>query len=336
MKKKLPLIIILLFIAAAVCFGIFYHYHSKTKFNEGYVNGNTTGNLYNSGLFCEYDGIIYFANPSDQNKLYSVRTDGTHLKKLSEDIPSFLNADENYLYYVRNNPRSDDSKYSFINVYRNSLCRTDHNGENLLVLDNEPCMYASLFGNYVFYLHYETETASTLYRVKIDGSEKELMDENPYQTCCASGQYFYYVGPQGAIWRYDTSSLTASQVYSDNCWLPTVLSNGELYYMDCNNNYKLTKADLLGGDKIHLAEDRLDTFNVCGDYIYFQRSSDTEPALCRIRTDGSDYRVIAEGVYSDINATSTDVYFREFSSGAMYRTPINDPDTVEGFTPGKQ
>lgn len=336
MKKKLPLIIILLFIAAAVCFGVYHYLDLKTKFNDGYVNGNTAGNLYGSGLFCEYDGMIYFANPSDQNKLYSMRADGSHLKKLSDDIPSFINADEHYLYYVRNNPRSDDSKYSFINVNSNSLCRSDHNGKNVLVLDNKPCMYASLFGNYVFYLHYETETATTLYQVKIDGTEKRQVDENPYQTCSTSGQYFYYVGSKGAVWRYDTVSLTSELVYSDNCWMPTVLSNGDIYYMDSNNNYKLTKSDLLGGEKIYLTEDRLDSFHLCGDYIYFQRSSETEPALCRIRTDGSDYRVIAEGVYSDINTTSTDVYFREFSSDTMYFTPINSPDTVEIFTPGKQ
>lgn len=335
MKKKLPFIIILVLTIIAVCLGVFYHFDTKTKFNEGYVNGNTAGNLYNSGQFCEYDGTVYFANPSDGNKLYSMRSDGSQLTKLSEDIPSFINADENYIYYVRNNPRSDYSKYSFVNINSNSLCRADHDGKNVLVLDPKPCLYASLFGNYVFYLHYEKENATTLYRVKIDGTEKEQVDENPYQTCCASGQYFYYTGPEGAVWRYDTASLTASQVYSDNCWLPTVLPDGELYYMDCNHNYKLTKADLAGGEKTHLAEDRLDTFNVCGDYIYFQRSSDTEPALCRMRTDGSDYRVIAEGVYSDINTTATDVYFREFSSDVTFRTPINDPDTVEGFTPGK-
>ena len=39
------------------------------KYNEGYVNGNTAGNLYNNGLLCEYGDKIYFANPEDVLKL---------------------------------------------------------------------------------------------------------------------------------------------------------------------------------------------------------------------------------------------------------------------------
>ena len=44
-----------------------------------------------------------------------------------------------------------------------------------------------------------------------------------------------------------------------------------------------------------------------------------------MKTDGSDYTVIAEGNYTNINATETDVYFRDFASGVMYKTPIADP-----------
>lgn len=53
-----------------------------------------------------------------------------------------------------------------------------------------------------------------------------------------------------------------------------------------------------------------------------------------MKTDGSDYTVIAEGNYTNINATETDVYFRDFASGVMYKTPIADPSDVEIFNPG--
>ena len=68
------------------------------------MNGNTAGNLYNGGLFCEYDGTVYFSNPSDGGKLYSMSPDGSNLAKLCDDTVSYINADEHYLYYVRNNP----------------------------------------------------------------------------------------------------------------------------------------------------------------------------------------------------------------------------------------
>ena len=73
---------------------------TETIMNSGFVNGNTASNLYNGGAFCEYDGTIYFSNPSDSWKLYSMDSSGGNLKKLANDIPTYINVDENYIYYV--------------------------------------------------------------------------------------------------------------------------------------------------------------------------------------------------------------------------------------------
>ena len=67
MKKILPVILLLCVLATAVGFGVYYHIQTQTKFNDGYVNGNNAGNLYNDGLFCESNGTVFFANPSDVN-----------------------------------------------------------------------------------------------------------------------------------------------------------------------------------------------------------------------------------------------------------------------------
>ena len=61
MKKLLFILIGILFVLGIGGISIYNHTLNKDYYNEGYVNGNSAGNLYNSGLFCEYDGIIYFA-----------------------------------------------------------------------------------------------------------------------------------------------------------------------------------------------------------------------------------------------------------------------------------
>ena len=77
MKKKISIIIAVIVIIALIAAAAIFHYLSnRTHFNEGYGNGNTAGNLYNGGLFCEYDGTVYFSNPSDGGKLYSMSPDG--------------------------------------------------------------------------------------------------------------------------------------------------------------------------------------------------------------------------------------------------------------------
>ena len=85
MKKRLPIIIIAVLVVVFAGLGFYSHQKSKIKYNTSYVNGNTAGNLYNAGLFCEKNGTVYFANPDDDYRLYSMDTNGNHLKKLSYD-----------------------------------------------------------------------------------------------------------------------------------------------------------------------------------------------------------------------------------------------------------
>ena len=59
MKKHLPIIIIAVLVVIVAGLGFYSHQKSKIKYNTSYVNGNTAGNLYNAGLFCEKNGTVY-------------------------------------------------------------------------------------------------------------------------------------------------------------------------------------------------------------------------------------------------------------------------------------
>ena len=168
MKKYLKIIIPLILICITGL--VIYHFVSKVKLNSSYVNGNTAGNLYNAGLFCESDGEVFFSNTNDNGRLYAMNIDGSNIHKLSNDTAMYINADKNYVYYVRNNNQKITSQ-TFFSYDRNSLCRIKRNGHGSTVLDPDPCIYASLIGNYIYYLHYDTQTATSLYRIRIDGEE---------------------------------------------------------------------------------------------------------------------------------------------------------------------
>ena len=69
MKRKTKLIIAIIIILA-ISLILYLKFYNRTRFNDSYVNGNLSGNLYNEGLFCENGGTIFFSNADGGGRLY--------------------------------------------------------------------------------------------------------------------------------------------------------------------------------------------------------------------------------------------------------------------------
>ena len=67
MKERRAKIIVLSILAVIlVAAGVYiYSYVNRFVYNDPNLAGNTAGNTNNGGLFCEYNGYIYFSNPYD-------------------------------------------------------------------------------------------------------------------------------------------------------------------------------------------------------------------------------------------------------------------------------
>lgn len=322
MKKIITFIILGLAVVAAILLSLYTRQMNAPKYNDGYVNGNTAGNLYNNGLFCEYGGKIYFANADDGNRLYCMDRNGSNQEKICDDSVASINVDENYVYYVRTGGDST-SDFSFFHYNTNSLCKIRRDGKgDVIILDEAPALYASLVGNYLYYLHYDTETATTFYRVKNDGTEMKQISNQPYYPCATKGQYIYYNGVNGDhnIYQYDTVSGARSILYSGNCWMPIVEGN-YLYFLDLDDSYSLTKVDLSTGEKSIICDDFVEFYNIHNGTIYFQRSG-KNPALCKVDITGDNYAVIRDGAYNSLNIAGGMLYFVEFSTNELYRLPL--------------
>ena len=78
-NKKNLLIIGGIFLALIVVVILLSFKSSVKKLPEDTI-GNTAGNLNNGGLFCEYDGKVYFSNAYDSGTLYVMNPDETGVK----------------------------------------------------------------------------------------------------------------------------------------------------------------------------------------------------------------------------------------------------------------
>lgn len=78
---------------------------NRVSMNPDGTVGNSAGNLNNEGLFCEYDGRVYFSNAADHGCLYSMNPDETDVKLLNRMEVRNILAGENTCIFIRPAPR---------------------------------------------------------------------------------------------------------------------------------------------------------------------------------------------------------------------------------------
>jgi hypothetical protein len=321
-KKKVIIILTALVVVLGGVLG-FQTFREYLRQNPDDTIGNTAGNLNNGGYFCQIGEQVFFANSYDGNKLYVMNVDETDIKKLSDSPVSQLNADENYVYYYANDVASTSGLGGF-SVRLLGIYRADHKGKKVKCLDQANCGVVKLLGNSLYYQKYADKNSTTLQQINVHSKASETVLNFPANPAAFYGSSIYYNGTveDHNLYAYDITTQSNSLVYEGNVCYPDAQGD-YIYFMDADNDYKLCRYDMSSGNAETLTEDRVDQYLVCGNYVFYQKNSQTEPALKVMYTDGSDAQVLAEGNYTDINATSQFVYFHEFGDTSVtYRISL--------------
>ena len=132
-----------------IAFTVFYFIHASNRINldPGTV-GATAGNLNNDGLFCEYDGKVYFANSYDEGCLYVMNTDQTGMKKLYNLRASYINAAEDYVFFHGKSIAQSQGIGTVVALPGIYMLRND--GKRLQALTEEGSQVMILIGNYIY------------------------------------------------------------------------------------------------------------------------------------------------------------------------------------------
>lgn len=335
MKRSIKIIVALIVVAGIAVGGFFLWRHlNRTLYNDGLVYGNSAGNFYNGGLFCEIGDYVYFSNPFDQSKLYRMTLDGQEAEKLTDDTACFINVDPHYIYYARDGQSDNSSNFSFLQFNTNSLCRITLDGGKEKILDSAPALFVSLIGNDLYYIHYDEKTASTLYKVGIDGKDSHIISREPLRLSPGLNGTLCYAGVSEhhniALWNPETDRGTV--IYEGTCYLPIDTANA-IYFLDATEDYTLARYDKAGGQVTKLTQCRVDCYNLTSQYIYYQKNDGENSALCRIPLDGSSgEEIVKMGTFTSIHTTSRSVYFSSFHNPEqVFETPADGPVMVEAF-----
>ncbi len=330
-KKKIVLLVLFLIAFFTLIFFLLSQVGKVAKNPEGTI-GNTTGNLNNNGLFCQNEGVVYFANAYDDYRLYRMNADETNVEKLSNANVKYINCAGKYLYYYQEDSPDNKALGFIINI--NGVYRSDLDGKNVFCLKKNPSGIIQLVDNNIFYQSYTNATGMTLYKTSLDKStDIEVADYIINPAGYATGNiYFNGTKKDHYLYALDTTNNYISLVWEGNVWNPTVV--GEyVYYMDVSNDYCLSRYSLYENTVETLTSDRIDLYNIYGDYIYYQKNSTTSPALKRMQLDGTNEEIIMEGNFQNINITSSYVYFNSFDTPfPVYKTPTQGSINVTEFT----
>lgn len=332
MKEKITIAVIII---AIVLLSVFTYRSKQTVYNEDSALGNSSGNLLNGGLFCEYDGAIYFSNPSDEGRLYTITDSLANPKKLSVDTAKSINVIGKYIYYSRCNNAQEQGNQNLFSVSKNGIYRMDKNGKNLKTLFDSAADVVNVAGNNVYFTHNSTTGFSTS-KIGIDKSNQEVIIEEPVFPYTIKDDILYYIGKtkDHNIHRYYLKSHDKDVLYEGNCAFLTYSGN-RLFFLDLANDHALTMMEMDGSNQTVITTLPTSTYNISPDntYIYYQVDNGTENGIYRHDLQNNTVTCIKSGHYSNIHTTSNYVFFKELQESKWYYAEHSTPAVCSPFQP---
>ncbi|CRZ33827.1 uncharacterized protein DUF5050 [Herbinix hemicellulosilytica] len=315
--------------------GILLYSWNRTFANDENLIGNTAGNIYNGGLFCEKDGIIYFSNDKDNGSLYMMKSDATDIKKLHDDKAAYINVDENYIYYIRAVDTKSVNSGSSLPFNNTGIYRINRNGEGLKLISSKPGSYITLKGNHLYYQNYDVDRGVSLYRNQTDGSHQRLLLIEPAIPAAVINDRLYYTEADSdySISYLDLSSFTTGTFIEGDFAYP-VFFGDYIYYIDRSAG-TINRMSLNGTDRTVLVKEKCSAYNITnsGKYLYYQVNDADNSKLCRMNLETSAVEILMEGHFKQIHVTENYVFFKDMDNTNTYIIPADGKAKVSIFNP---
>ncbi len=334
MSRNVKIIIglILVFIAGGI-FTFFTIRSKNVELNSPLAVGNTAGNVYNGGMFCELNGKVYFVDTANGSVMYSMNVDESGAKQLTTSNVKNILAYGNYLYYYMDSSKgvTGNGLEHYANQY--GIFRADLDGKNQVGLTREYTGTMQLCGNYIYY-QVPNGNDATINKVKIDKSEDPtiVMQDHIVPACYENGS-LYYAGfsKDLAIHAINTQADDEDTIVLEGYYYMPILQDGYMYYLKADANYCLCRANMTTGVEEILTTDRVDTYNLDGTHIYYATSVDQQ-ALMMMNMDGTDQRILFNGICNSLNLTSQYLYFMIYGDEEhTYHIPLDGSEAVSPF-----
>lgn len=301
---------------------LYYYSNSHTYLNKEEEIGNSAGNIYNGGLFCEQDGKIYFSNDKADGALGVMNSDCTGYKKLSDNKAVFINADENYIYYINANDTKENNKAGSLMFNNSGVFRINQNGSEFKVISDKPSSYLILKGNNIFFQRYDVDAGFNLYEYKIDGTMEHQLKKDAVIPAAVIGTSLYYTGSSNDqnIHTIGLDSFTTHTALQGSYYNPIYMGN-YIYYLNPADNKKIYRVNQDGSQPEKLVNSSCSTYNITnsGKFLYYIVANTKKKGIYRQDLKTKKVELVLAGDLKQINVTDNYVFFKDLNNTNTYR-----------------
>jgi hypothetical protein len=288
--------------------------------------GNTGGNITNNGIAVTYGQRFYFCNINDSRKIYSMKPDGTDLKKLNDDSSNYINIVNDWIYYGN---MKEGGKIYAIKI----------DGSERKKINDDYSEYINVAGDSLYYSN--RGDGSKLYTIKTDGSNRKKINDGESLFVNVAGDSIYYTDDinGGRIHSVKIDGSGLRRLSEDKArWINVV--GDRVFYSNSSDRFKLYSIRTDGGDKQKLTDDWAYYINVVGGTIYYGKGDDNI-SLYSISIDGGNRQKISSSEWKDrywsffenLNVVDNVIFFtipvidrQHYSHDSLYTIRIDGSD----------
>lgn len=314
-----------------------------------YTYGNTSGNITNEATTGSDGTYIYYRNPSDGNKLYKIKPDGSSKAKVSDLSPSCINVLGDWVYYLSSFPNR-------------AIYKVKKNGSDNTKITDSNSVAFSIVNEWIYFSESGGEENNNLYKIKTDGSSKTKINFGPSNSLFSiepvspivveNWAYMTLFNPSeksDGLFKVKTDGSAAEKVLNSGKRFYAI-SDGWIYYAGQNNELRKAKIDGSSDKMLFLLpnpECYIYSVNVSGGYVYLSTDSDKDIpqdiGMYKIKTDGTNYTKLLSGHCRFMSISLDWIYFEalgapqtEFSNGVTKVTIGNSSQLLKIKTDGSQ
>lgn len=261
------------------------------------------------------EGIIYFIN--QDNKLYSMDTNGEYLKKLTEDEVNNIKIEDEWIYFINNSKN-------------NNLYKISKDGKMKIKITDYSINSYEITKNYIYYSKGDYSKI-IIYQISKNGESKRTLtdgvEKGNIRNFVASNDtvYFNLDHVYGGIYKLNALSKEISLIYSGKIDMENMILKDDWIYYNYDKEIRRLKID--GSSRMDIVIGN-SGFDIEDDWIYAGPPYLGE-YLYRSKIDGSRKEVIIIGsTIRLVDATKNWIYFTKINR-PIAKVKIGSDKTVK-------